>query len=64
MHKLTTRGWVTQVGRSHCLSESGEDKAQELVATRRTAIEGFIAGLPAEQRNDLAVALRNVRPQD
>jgi len=62
LHSLTVRGWLSEANRSHCLTALGKEKADSLSATRHAAVESFIASLPADERQDLAVGLASVRP--
>jgi DNA-binding MarR family transcriptional regulator len=56
MHRLGARGWLVDDGRRHRLSEAGQEKVDELAATRRAAVADFVASLSAQERRDLAVA--------
>lgn len=56
MHRLGARGWLVDDGRRHRLSEVGQQKVDELAATRREAVADFVASLPAAERRDLARA--------
>ncbi len=61
IHKLAAQGWLQEENRKHRLSEAGEAKLGELAAVRHAAVGDFVASLPPEERQELAVAMGAAR---